>query len=285
MAEWSETWTWLDGEWHQGNLQIMGVRTHGAWLCSSVFDGGRVFEGTMPDLDLHFERANRSAKSLNLLPDKDPGFMMELTQDAIGKFKSKEALYVRPMYWAEEGGFMGVPPKGDSTRFCFSVYVTPMPEPTGFTAMTSRIRRPAPDQAPVYAKAGSLYPMGGQAMIEAKQQGFDNAVILDAIGNVAEFATANLFVAKDGIAYTPTPNGTFLNGITRQRVIKLLRDNGTEVVETALTTPDLHDADEIFSTGNYSKVMPITKLDHKEYQPGPICMKARDLYWEYAHSL
>jgi len=161
--------------------------------------------------------------------------------------------------------------------------VTPMPEPLGFTAKTSRVRRPAPDQAPVYAKAGCLYPMGGTAMLEAQKEGYQNAIILDAIGNIAEFATANLWAAKDGIAYTPVPNGTFLNGITRQRVIKLLRENGTEVVEKSMTIADLHDADEIFATGNYSKVMPVTKVDHREFQPGPIAKKARDLYWEFAH--
>lgn len=158
-----------------------------------------------------------------------------------------------------------------------------MPEPTGFTSTVSHIRRPTPDQAPVDAKAGCLYPMGGRAMMQAKAAGFQNAVILDAIGNVAEFATANLWTAKDGIAYTPTPNGTFLNGITRQRVISLLRASGTEVVEKVMTVAELFEADEIFSTGNYSKVMPVTKLDHREFQPGPICMKARELYWAFAH--
>ena len=120
-------------------------------------------------------------------------------------------------------------------------------------------------------------------MREAQAKGFNNAIILDPIGNIAEFATANLWAAKDGIAYTPVANGTFLNGITRQRVAQLLRDHGTTVVECSMTLQDLYEADEVFATGNYSKVMPVTKVDHKEYQPGPIAMKARALYWDFAH--
>lgn len=283
MTEWSQTWTWMDGKWHEGNMPVLGVRSHATWLCSSVFDGARAFEGTMPDIDKHCERVNRSAKSLGLQPTMRAGEIVELAQEAVGKFKTDDALYIRPMYWAEEGGFMGVPPDGASTRFCLSAYVTPMPEPLGFTAKTSRIRRPAPDQAPVYAKAGCLYPMGGTAMLEAQKEGFQNAIILDAIGNIAEFATANLWAAKDGVAYTPVPNGTFLNGVTRQRIVKLLRGAGIDVIEKTITIADLYEADEIFSTGNYSKVMPVTKVDHCEYQPGPMAEKARALYWEFAH--
>lgn len=283
MTQWSETWTWMDGEWHEGNLPLLGVRSHAAWLGSGVFDGARMFEGTMPDMGLHAKRVNHSAGSLGLNATMQAGKIVELAKEGVQKFTSKEALYIRPMYWAEEGGFMGVPPEAGSTRFCLSIYVTPMPEPTGFTASVSNIRRPALDQAPVDAKAGCLYPMGGRAIIDAHAKGFQNAVILDAIGNVAEFATANLWTAKDGVAYTPAPNGTFLNGITRQRVMKLLRGTGTEVVEKAMTVTDLFEADEIFSTGNYSKVMPVTKLDHLDFQPGPIASKARELYWDFAH--
>ena len=109
-------------------------------------------------------------------------------------------------------------------------------------------------------------------------------VMCDALGNVAEFASANLFMAKDGVVFTPAPNGTFLNGITRQRVIGLLRGAGVDVVETTLTYADLENADEIFSSGNYSKVMPVNRIDARSLQPGPLYRKARELYWAYAHA-
>jgi branched-chain amino acid aminotransferase len=106
--------------------------------------------------------------------------------------------------------------------------------------------------------------------------------MLDANGNVAEFATANLFLARDGQVHTPVPNGTFLNGITRQRVIGLLKDAGVEVIERTVTWKDVVDADEIFSTGNYSKVVPLAKIGDRDLQPGPLYRKARALYFEFA---
>jgi branched-chain amino acid aminotransferase len=137
--------------------------------------------------------------------------------------------------------------------------------------------------APTDAKASCLYPNAGRAIAEARARGFDNAVMLDPMGNVAEFATANLFIVKDGVAVTPAPNGCFLNGITRQRVIKLLREKGQEVVEGRVTPQDLMEADEIFNTGNYGKVMPVIKYEDRELQPGPVYRMARELYWEFSH--
>ena len=103
------------------------------------------------------------------------------------------------------------------------------------------------------------------------------------LGNVAELATANLFIVKDGIYKTPVPNGTFLNGITRQRVITLLREAGETVVECTLSVEDCRNADEMFSTGNYSKVVPIVTFDDRDFGPGPLASKARDLYWDFSH--
>jgi branched-chain amino acid aminotransferase len=101
---------------------------------------------------------------------------------------------------------------------------------------------------------------------------------------VAELATANIFMVKDGTVFTPAPNGTFLSGLTRARVIALLRAAGIEVVETRLRYRDFEQADEIFSTGNYSKVMPVNRIDERSLQPGPIGRRARELYWDFAHS-
>ena len=103
------------------------------------------------------------------------------------------------------------------------------------------------------------------------------------MGNVAELATANLWMAKEGAAHTPIVNGTFLNGITRQRVARLLEAAGIKVYERVITYEELLDADEVFSTGNYGKVMPITRLDGRDLQPGPVYTKARELYWDYSH--
>ena len=284
MTDWSQTWTFIDGDWHEGNAPIMGARTHAAWLSSCVFDGARAFEGVTPDLDRHCERVNDSALALGLRPTMQAEEIIGLSREGIGKFADDAALYIRPMYWAEEGGFMSVPANPDTTRFCLCIYETPMPGPTGFTVTVSPFRRPTLECMPTNAKAGCLYPNNGRAIMEAKSRGFDSALVRDMLGNVAETATSNVFLVKDGTIFTPQPNGTFLNGITRQRVIALLRDAGHEVCETVLKVDDFLDADELFSTGNYSKVVPITRIEDRQLQPGPMQKKARDLYWAWAHA-
>jgi branched-chain amino acid aminotransferase len=108
--------------------------------------------------------------------------------------------------------------------------------------------------------------------------------VLDFEGNVAELATANIWIAKNGAAHTPAANGTFLSGITRARVGQLLRDAGIEVHERTMTWDDVLSADEVFTTGNYSKVLPITRVENRDLQPGPIYRKARELYFDWAHS-
>ena len=284
MTQWSRTWTWLDGEWIEGNPAIMGPRTHAAWLGSSVFDGARRFEGVMPDLDLHCARVNRSAEALGLKPTMSAGAIMELAKEGAAKFDADAALYIRPMYWAEDGGFMAVAPDPETTRFCLCLYETPMPGPSGTSVTVSRFRRPSLETMPTNAKAGCLYPNNARALSEARAKGYDNALVLDMLGNVAELATSNVFLVKDGKVATPAANGSFLAGVTRSRVMDLLQRDGFEVHPTALTVADFMDADEIFTTGNYSKVGPVIRIEDRDLQAGPVAARARDLYWDWAHA-
>jgi len=282
-ANWSKTWTFFDGDWREGNLPIMGIRTHAAWLGSSVFDGARVFEGVAPDLDLHCARVNASASTMQLKPTVTTGNWLDLVADGRKRFDPDVALYVRPMYWAEQGGPLLVAPEPESTRWCLSLYEAPMRAPDGTSITLSPYRKPTLECMPVNAKAGCLYPNNARALTEARSRGFDNCAVCDMLGNVAELATANVFIGKDGVVLTPMPNGTFLNGITRQRVIALLREAGITVIETTLKYADLETADEIFSSGNYSKVTPVIRIGERSLQPGPLYRKARALYWDYAH--
>ena len=281
---WSKTVTFFEDDWHEGNVPIMGPRTHAAWLCTSVFDGARAFEGTAPDLDLHCARVNESAKVMSLKPLVPAATWMGLAREGLKRFGRDAELYIRPMYWAEEGAPGGVRLDPDSTRWCLTIYVSPFPKPTGAAITLSPYRRPTPETALVDAKAGSLYPNNARALIEARGRGFDNCLLRDMLGNIAELATANIFMVKDGVVYTPAPNGTFLAGITRARVIALLRESGATVVEAPLHYSDFQGADEIFSTGNYTKVAPIGRIDDRNLQPGPVYRRARELYWEYAHA-
>ena len=281
---WSKTWTFFEGAWHEGNVPIMGPRTHAAWLCSVVFDGARYFEGVAPDLDLHCARVNDSAAKLFLKPTVPTETWVKLAWEGIAKFDKNDPLYIRPMYWAEKEGPWVQAHDPESTRWCLTIYEAPMRSPKGFSVTLSPYRRPTLDTMPVDAKAGCLYPSNARALFEAQARGFDNAVVCDMLGNVAELATSNIFMAKNGVAYTPIANGTFLAGITRQRVIGLLRDAGVTVVERPLVYQDFQQADEIFATGNYSKVVPVTRIDDRTLQMGPLYAKARELYWAFAHS-
>ena len=281
---WSKTWTYFENEWHEGNLPIMGVRTHAAWLCSVVFDGARAFEGVAPDLELHCTRVNESAEKLSLKPMVSVEDWVRLAKEGFARFDKDASLYIRPMYWAERGGPWIQEPDTESTRWCLCIFEAPMRKPTGFSITLSHYRRPTLESMPVNAKAGCLYPNNARAIFEARARGFDNAVMCDMLGNVAELSTPNLFMAKDGVVYTPAINGTFLAGITRQRVIGLLRGDGVTVVEKTMQYAEFQAADEIFATGNYSKVVPVTRIDDRTLPMGPIYTRARELYWAFAHS-
>ncbi len=285
MSGWSDTWTWIDGTWHEGNPPIMGPRTHASWLGSSVFDGARFFEGVMPDIDLHCKRVNDSAVALGMKPTMKVGEMVELTKEGCAKFGGDQQIYVKPMYWVESDGPGVIVGDPDSTRFCLCLFDAPMaPKDAAMSITLSPFRRPTVECMPVNAKAGCLYPNNARAMLEAKGRGFDNAVVRDMLGNVAELTSANIFMAKEGKVHTPVPNGTFLNGITRQRVIQLLRSVGYDVFERTMDYGELLEADEIFSTGNYSKVTPVKRIEERDLQPGPIAARARELYWEFSHA-
>jgi branched-chain amino acid aminotransferase len=273
-------WHYIDGAWVAGNPPLMRVWDHAIWMGAAVFDGARAFEGVTPDLDRHCERAVRSAAALGLRSPMPAGRIEEILRDGIAKFPKGAPLYLRPFLWSEDGWMAPAP---ESTRIAISVVESPLPEFKGFSASVSRYRRPTPETAPTDAKAVSLYAQAGRASGEARSRGFDEAIMLDPLGNVAEFSASNLWIAKDGQAHTPAPNGTFLNGITRQRVIKLLRADGVRVHERTLTVQDVLEADEIFSTGNFGKILPANRVEKRDLQPGPIAIRARELYWAWAH--
>ncbi len=283
-STYTQTWIFFEGRWAQGNVPIMGARSHGAWLGSTIFDGARKFEGVTPDLDLHMKRVNQSARRFDLVPLVSEAEWMALAAEGMAKFEPDKALYIRPMYWAEMGGAGGgVKHDPESTNWCLCIYEAPMPQPGNLTVTLSPFRRPSPDTAPVDAKGGCLYPNNARALAEAMSRGFSNCLLPDMLGNIAELANANILMARGGEVFTPVPNGTFLDGITRQRVIRLLRSSGVKVHEVALRHRDFLEADEVFSAGNFSKVMAVTRMEDRDLQPGPLYTKARQLYWNFAH--
>ncbi len=277
--------TYFEGQWHEGDAPIMRAADHGSWLGSSVFDGARYFDGMAPDLLAHCARVNRSAEALMLTPTVTPEQMVDLVREGLQSYSQDQAVYIRPMYWGIHGDVTAIVPQKDITGFAICLEEIPMaPETASVTLTTTRFRRPVLESAVVNAKAGCLYPNNARMLTEARSKGFSNALVADAMGNVAETATANIFMAKDGEVFTPMPNGTFLAGITRARHIKNLRADGFNVHESVLSFDDFHAADEVFMSGNMNKVTPVTALDDTQYQVGPIARRARALYWDWAAS-
>ena len=273
-----------EGTWLDENPKLVGPADHALFLASAVFDATRAIDGYIPDLENHSRRLLDSARAIGLGPPVSAEVIMELAVDGVRRMPDPRAdIFIRPMMFATSGtGYGGVIPDPDSTQFVFPIYEVPLPEFKGFSAMFSSRRRPARDQAATNAKAASLYPNSGLALKEASDAGFENAIMLDPNGNVAEFAAANLYIVKDGVARTPLWNGTFLNGVTRRRVLSLLNESGVEAIETTVTAEDVRDADEVFSTGNFAKVQPCTRVGERELPIGPVTERARDLYFEWA---
>ncbi len=279
--------TYFNGTWHDGDVPIMRAADHGSWLGTTVFDGARYFEGMSPDLEPHLARVNRSAKALMLTPTVSTEDMLDIAQEGLSAFGPEDAVYIRPMYWGIDGDMTAsaIAPTQDATGFALCLEAVPMAPPEASTTLTrTRFRRPVLDCAVVNAKAGCLYPNNARMLVEARTKGFGNALVADAMGNVAESATANVFMVKDGEVFTPIENGTFLAGITRARHMSNMRAEGMTVHETVLTFEDFEDADEVFLSGNFSKVTPVTALDDRQYQIGPVTRQVREMYWDWARS-
>lgn len=285
MATGKNIRTYYQGSWHDADVAIMRAADHGSWLGSTVFDGARFFEGIAPDLHPHCARVNRSAAALMLTPTHETDEMVAIVQDGLKAFSKDAAVYIRPMYWGLDGGYSAIVPKENSTGFAVCLEEIPMPSAqASATLTTTRFRRPVLEDSVVNAKAGCLYPNNARMLAEAQSKGFNNALVADIMGNVAESATANVFMVKDGEVFTPIPNGTFLAGITRARHISNLKQDGVKVHETVLSFADFHDADEVFMSGNMAKVTSIAALDDTRYQAGPVTRRVRDMYWDWAHS-
>jgi len=285
MATGTNIRTYYNGTWHDGDTPIIRAADHGAWLGSGVFDGARFVDGLMPDLDAHCARVNRSAEALMLTPTVETAQMVEIVKEGLEAYAKGAAVYIRPMYWGINGDATAIIPQKDETGFAVCLEEIPMAPPEASVTLTrTRFRRPVLEDAVVNAKAGCLYPNNARMLAEARAKGFNNALVGDAMGNVAETATANVFMVKDGEVFTPIANGTFLAGITRARHMKHMRADGMTVHETVLSFADFEAADEIFLSGNMSKVTPVSAFEENQYQVGPVTRRVREMYWDWARS-
>lgn len=289
MATGTNIKTYFEGTWHNGDLSIIKAADHGAWLGTTVFDGARLFDGLSPDLEAHCARVNRSARALMITPTVETDDMVAIVREGLASYPRDAAVYIRPMYWALAGDELGIVPREGATGFSISLEEIPMAPAEAATTLTrTRFRRPVLEDNVVNAKAGCLYPNNARMMVEARNKGFGNALVADATGNVAETASANVFMVKDGEIFTPIPNGTFLAGITRARHMKNMTADGMKVHEAVLSFDDFHAADEVFMSGNMMKVTAVKAFDDTQYQIGPnanpITRRVREMYWDWAAS-
>jgi len=272
---------WQKGEWTTQETPLISLKDNTFWMGNAVFDGARAFDDCVPDLDLHCQRALVSAARMLLKPNVDAKTLIDLCREGVGRFPKGSELYIRPMFFPR-GGFLL--PDPETTECAIAIHRLALPDANGFSACLAPFRRPYADMAPTDAKAACLYPNLQRAISYANKRGFDNAVIYKPDGSIAELATANLMIVKHGKVFTASPDGTFLAGITRARVMKLLEAEGNPVSEISLSEEELMNADEVFSTGNYGKVVAVNKIEDKVFGVGPVGQHIRELYWDFAHT-
>ena len=273
---------WYDGRlipWREAQLHVL---SHGLHYASCVFEGERVYNGTVFRLDDHNERLRNSAKILGF---EIPASMDDLalaTQQVITSNNIIDG-YVRPIAWrgAEQ---MGVSAQATKIHLAIAAwdwpaYFSPEARAKGIRMKWAPWARPAPHTAPTQAKAAGLYMICTMSKHDAEAAGCDDALMLDWRGQLAEGTGANIFLVFNGELHTPTPD-CFLNGLTRQTVIDLAKKRGIRVVERAIMPEELAKADEVFLTGSAAEVTPVGEIigerGHYRFTPSTICR----LMWE-----
>jgi branched-chain amino acid aminotransferase len=271
---------WMNGRmvpWRDAKVHVL---THALHYASAVFEGERVYDGRIFKLTEHTERLANSAR---LLGFELPYSVAEI-DDACRKVCAANNIvdgYVRPIAW-RGSEMMGVAAQAARINIAIAAwawpsYFSPEAKTKGIRLMFSEWRRPAPETAPVHAKATGLYMICTLSKHAAERQGFHDALMLDWRGQVAEATGANVFLAIAGKLHTPTPD-CFLDGITRRTVIDLAKKRGIEVIERAIWPEELAKADEVFLTGTAAEVTPVGEIGPYHFQPGTITRSLSEDY-------
>ena len=271
---------WFNGEllpWSEARVHVL---THGLHYASAVFEGERVYEGEIFELTAHTERLVNSAKIL----DFEIPYSVAEIDAACRQVVADNAItdgYVRPIAW-RGSEMMGVSAQANRINLAIAVWEWPSyfdmeARLKGIRLQTSIWRRPDPATAPVHSKAAGLYMICTLSKHAAESNGYDDALMLDWRGQVAECTGANIFFKMDGKLHTPTPD-CFLDGITRRTVIKLAEARGYEVAERAIMPDELARAEEVFVTGTAAEVTPVGVIDDMEFTVGDACKAMMEDY-------
>jgi branched-chain amino acid aminotransferase len=271
---------WLDGQmvpWREAKIHVL---THALHYASSVFEGERAYKGKVFKLTEHSQRLHRSAELLGFTIPYSVAELDAATNAVITANTMPDA-YIRPVAWrgAEVMGIAAQQSKIHVAIACWNwpSYFSPEQRMKGLRLTRANWARPAPNTAPTASKAAGLYMICTLSRHMADAQGFDDALMLDWRGQVAEATAANFFMVQDGKLHTPTPD-CFLNGITRQTVIELARQNGIEVIERAIWPDELKTASEIFLTGTAAEISPVGQIDELRFTPGAITQRLIQAY-------
>lgn len=277
-------WIWFDGllkPWREANVHIL---THAMHYASAVFEGQRVYGGRIFRLSDHSQRLIDSARILGF---EVPWTREQIDQACMDVLKANGMTegYMRPIAWrgSEQMGVAAQRTRPHLAIACWAwgAYFGKDVIERGLRLSIARWRRPAPYTAPTASKAAGLYMICTISKHEAEDAGYNDALMLDWRGQVAEATGANIFFVRDGRLITPTPD-CFLDGITRRTVMELARNRGIEVVERAIWPEELESFEQAFLTGSAAEVTPISEIGPWRFEVGGIGRQMREDYATHA---
>ena len=271
---------WLDGsfvEWRDANVHVL---THAMHYASSVFEGERAYNGK---IFKSWEHSERFKKSANLIDFEIPYTIEEIEK---AKYQSLEKngltdAYVRAFAWRGAGKDMGVASSQNPVRVAIAVWSWGNyygdAKFKGAKLDIAKWRRPDPATAPSQAKAAGLYMIATMSKHAAEDKGCSDAMMFDYRGYVAEATGANVFFVKDGAVHTPKADA-FLNGITRQTVINLLKEKGISVIERHIMPDELENFEQCWLTGTAAEVTPVGQIGDYKFEVGALTKEISDSY-------
>ena len=272
---------WMDGRlvaWNEAQLHVL---SHGLNYASSVFEGERFYAGKIFKLKEHTERFLESARLLRFPLPFTLEQLCAATEEVVAAQGFRDG-YIRPVAWRGHEG-LGISAPNTTTHVAIAAVpmgalFTPEKKKAGLSLQVSRWRRPEPEMAPIKAKAACHYVAGGLAIREAQEAGFDDALMLDARGDIAESSGSNFFIVRDGVVRTPIPDRA-LDGITRRTVMELAGERGIEVVEERIRPDALASAQEAFLTGTAYEVIGVGRIGDLAFSgPRPVTDALTEAY-------